>query len=288
MSVAEGTKLNGKVVAVTGAASRRGLGFAMASALAAAGARVAMMDLDGDELEASCEAVRAEAGAPAARGWVVDVSDADGVNRAIDDVVAVFGHLDVLVNNAGIGVGPGKPRGPFWEIEPEVWSRIAAVNYLGAVHMAQAAVRHMLAQGSGGIIGVTTSLDNMWVGWNTAYGASKAAHEAFAASIALNLKDTGVRANVLVPGGIADTNLIGSEFAGDRSQLIRPEVMKAPVVWLSSDEARGVTGKRFIATLWDETLPVEKRLATAGAPAAWQPLGRRSVWVEDDEMGGQA
>jgi 3-oxoacyl-[acyl-carrier protein] reductase len=284
--VAEQEQLSGKVVAVTGAGSPRGLGFAMAKALAAAGARVAMMDLDARALGEACEEVCSSAGEQAAGSWVVDVSDAGAATRVVDEVVETYGRLDVLVNNAGIGVGAGKPRGPFWEIAPEVWERIAAVNYLGAVHMAQAAVRHMLGQGSGTIVGVTTSLDNMWVGWNTAYGASKAAHEAFVASIALNLKDTGVTANVLVPGGIADTNLIGSEFTGDRSALIRPEVMQAPIVWLASDEAKAVSGKRFIATLWDESLPVDERLEKAGAPAAWQPLGRRSVWVADDELAG--
>lgn len=285
MSVGEREQLRGKVVVVTGAGSRRGLGFAMASALVAAGAQVALMDVDGESLAAAREELCSLAGAQAARTWEVDVSSADAATQAIDGVVDAYGHLDVLVNNAGIGVGAGNPRGPFWEIAPEVWQRIAGVNYLGAVHMAQAAVRHMLAQGSGTIVGVTTSLDNMWVGWNTAYGASKAAHEAFVASIALNLKDTGVTANVLVPGGMADTNLIGSEFAGDRASLIRPEVMQAPVVWLASDEAKAVTGKRFIATLWDETLPVDERLAKAGAPAAWQPLGSRSAWVPEAGAG---
>jgi len=266
--------LEGKVAIVTGAASRRGLGYAMADALAEAGGQVAMLDLDAEQLVSSCRELQARWGAANISSWTMDVSDPNDAESSVNSVIDHFGKLDVLVNNAGIGVGQGEQRGPFWELPIGIWERIVSVNYLGAVYMARAAVLHMLGVGSGSIIGVTTSLDNMWVGWNTAYGASKAAHEAFVASIALNLVDTGIRANVLIPGGIADTNLIGSEFTGDRMALIRPDVMRAPVVWLASDEASEVTCRRFIARLWDEDLPPKERLEKAGAPAAWQDLGK--------------
>jgi 3-oxoacyl-[acyl-carrier protein] reductase len=277
------TSLSGKVAVVTGAGSEIGMGLVMARALAEHGARVAMLDNDERTLSESSAALAQEFVEDRVMPWVLDVSDPAQVDRVVADVLATLGRVDVLINNAGIGVGAGKPRGPFWDLPIEVWEQIIAVNYLGAAYMARACTIAMLRQGTGSIIGVTTSLDTMWMGWNTPYGASKAAHEAMLASMAINLEGTGVRANVLVPGGMADTHLIGSEFTGDRASLIRPEVMRAPVVWLASDEAKDVTGKRIIATLWDESLPVDERLRAAGAPAAWQPLGRRSVWQEPEQ-----
>jgi 3-oxoacyl-[acyl-carrier protein] reductase len=267
-----------KVVIVTGAASMRGLGRAMTHALLDAGARVAMLDHDEATLGQAYDEVKEIFDDPDAHPWVLDVTDPAAVADVVGEIVAKLGGVDVLVNNAGIGIGAGVPRGPFWELPVEAFQRIVSVNYLGAVYMARACVPRMLEQGSGSIIGVTTSLDTMLLGSTTAYGAPKAAHEAFIASAASALDNTGVRVNVLVPGGMADTNLIGSEFTGDRSTLIRPEVMKAPVVWLASDAAKDVTGLRFIASLWDESLPVEERIRRAGAPAAWKPLGRRSTW----------
>ena len=131
----------------------------------------------------------------------------------------------------------------------------------------------MLAQRWGRIIGVTTSLDTMWRGQSPAYGSSKAAHEAFTTSIAQALQGTGVTANVLVPGGAANTNLLPADSNRDRSQLLSADVMQAPVVWLASDASDGFTGKRIIAQRWDERLTVEERLMLASAPAAWQALG---------------
>jgi 3-oxoacyl-[acyl-carrier protein] reductase len=269
-----------KIVIVTGAASMRGLGRAMTHALLDAGARVAMVDRDEATLAEAYGEVKEIFGDPDAHPWVLDVSDPAAAEEVVGQIVADLGGVDVLVNNAGIGIGAGVPRGPFWELPVEVWGRIVSVNYLGAVYMTRACVPHMLERGSGSIIGVTTSLDTMLMGSTTAYGSPKAAHEAFIASAAEALEGTGIRVNVLVPGGMADTNLIGSEFTGERSSLIRPEVMKAPVVWLASDAARDITGLRFIGSLWDESLPVEERIRRAGAPAAWKPLGRRSTWSD--------
>lgn len=87
----------------------------------------------------------------------------------------------------------------------------------------------------------------------------------------------GVTANVLVPGGASDTNILPPDTPYDRALLIRPDVMQDPVVWLASEESDGINGRRFIAREWDESLPIDERLAKAGAPAAWPQLGRQSV-----------
>ena len=109
------------------------------------------------------------------------------------------------------------------------------------------------------------------------YGPSKAGHEALTALMSRELDGTGVTANVLVPGGATDTNILPQDSGYDRSELIRPEVMQAPVVWLASEESNEVNGRRFIAFNWDETLPIDQRLEKAGAPAAWPQLGAQAI-----------
>jgi 3-oxoacyl-[acyl-carrier protein] reductase len=97
------------------------------------------------------------------------------------------------------------------------------------------------------------------------------------ASIARELDGTGVTVNVLVPGGRANTNLIPTDTPFDRAAMIQPEVMQAPVVWLSSEASNDLHGRRMIAYFWDETLPLEDRLAKATAPLAWPQLGRQAI-----------
>ena len=97
------------------------------------------------------------------------------------------------------------------------------------------------------------------------YGPSKAAHEALIAMASRELEGTGVTVNVLVPGGRANTDLIPDDAGHDRSNMIQPDVMQKPVVWLASEASDGINGRRFIAYNWDESLPLEERLEKAGA-----------------------
>lgn len=109
------------------------------------------------------------------------------------------------------------------------------------------------------------------------YGASKAANEAMLAALAQELDGTGVTANVLVPGGAADTHMVSRTAVPDRSTLIAPEVMVKPLVWLCSNASDGVNGQRFVAAKWDTKVPPEQAAKNAAAPAAWQQLGRQSI-----------
>ena len=272
--------LAGRVAIVTGAGSPIGMGRAMTLALVRAGARVAMLDIDEDWLEQTAADVRRVGGDDCVLALVCDVSDSDGAEEAVRKTIAALGDLHILINNAGIihssktAVGN---RTSFWDITPETWSRVVAVNSSGSFYMARACVGHMLAQGWGRIIGVTTSVDSMYREGMCPYGPSKAAHEALVALMARELEGTGVTANVLIPGGTTDTNLFSADSGYDRAVLIRPEVMQAPAVWLASEESAGTNGMRFIAYHWDESLPIEQRLEKAGAPAAWPQLGRQAV-----------
>ena len=161
----------------------------------------------------------------------------------------------------------------FWDNSPEAWSRVVAVNLSGNFYMARAAVVHMLEQGWGRIIGVTTSMDTMWRKGGAPYGPSKAGHEALVSIMAQELEGTGVTANVLVPGGGTYTNMTYSGDPNQRDQMIEPEVMQKPVVWLASDESSEFTGRRIIAYYWDDSLSLEERLEKCSAPAAWPQLG---------------
>ena len=273
--------LQGKVAIVTGAGSPIGMGRAMTVGLVRAGARVAMMDINETWLEQTANDIRETGGDDCVLTVVADVSSTDDVEKAVGRIVAELGGVHILVNNAGISPGvlgraPSAQRN-FWDTSPEVWTKVVAINLSGQFFMARAVVNHMLAQHWGRIIGVTTSLDTMYRQRGSPYGPSKAGHEALIAIMAGELEGTGVTANVLVPGGPTNTNMVGRDTPFDREALIQPEAMQAPVVWLASEESREVNGKRFIAYYWDEDLPIEQRLEKAGAPAAWPQLGRQMV-----------
>ena len=272
--------LTGKVAIVTGAGSPIGLGRAMTLALVQAGARVAMLDVNKEWLEETASDVREVGGDNSVLTLVCDVADHGSAERAVRETIAGLGGLHILINNAGIvnpsGYG-GDNKPNFWDVTPRTWSEIMAVNSSGPFYMAKASVGHMIDQKWGRIIGVTTSVDSMYHEGMCPYGPSKACHEALVALMARELKDTGVTANVLIPGGATDTNMLPPELGYSKATLIRPEVMQGPVVWLASDDSHSTNGLRFIAHHWDESLPIKQRIEIAGAPAAWPQLGNQSI-----------
>src|SRR4029077_16066293 len=189
---------------------------------------------------------------------------------------ARFGRIDILVNNAGIGPGAIRPDSwqrplKFWEITPDQWRRFVAVHTTAPLALANAVVPEMMRQGWGRIVNVTTSLGTMLNAGSPTYGPSKAALEALSAIMAKDLDGTGVTVNVLVPGGITNTPMV-SESGFDRAKMIQPEVMAPPLVWLVSDAAGKVTGRRFLGVHWDPTLPPEEAAEKAGALVAWTSI----------------
>ena len=95
--------------------------------------------------------------------------------------------------------------------------------------------------------------------------------------MAKDLDGTGVTVNVLVPGGVTNTPMISDEAGFDRGKLIQPEVMGPPLVWLVSDAAGRVSGRRFLAVHWDTRLPPEAAAEKAGAPAAWTSIATMPI-----------
>ena len=273
--------LEGKIAIVTGAASPRGLGRAMTEALVRAGARVSMMDINQQWLDESSNYMREIGGDDCVMTQIVDVTSITEAERSIELTIKELGGLHILVNNAGIAprnmLMGGGTKNNFWEVSPQEWDRVVAVNSSGPFYMTRTAVPHMLAQGWGRVIGVTTSMNTMYREGGTPYGPSKAAHEALVAMASRELEGTGVTVNVLVPGGMASTDLIPDDADHERANMIQPEVMQAPVVWLASDASDGINGQRFIGYYWNEELPLKERLEKSAAPAAWPQLGAQAI-----------
>ncbi|MCI0867001.1 MAG: SDR family oxidoreductase, partial [Chloroflexi bacterium] len=201
--------LQGKNAIVTGAASPIGIGRAMTVALVRAGARVSMVDVNREWLDQTANDIREIGGDDSVITVLADVSNPEDAEEAVARTIEGLGAVHILLNNAGITARSYAPdRARFWEIPPEAWNKVVSVNLSGPFYMARAVVSHMLAQQWGRIIGVTTSMDTMYRPGGTPYGPSKAGHEALIATMAGELEGTGVTANVLVPGGATNTNIL--------------------------------------------------------------------------------
>jgi len=266
-----------QVAIVTGAAS--GIGRAMTLGLLGAGIDVAAVDREPAWLETLVKDARGPGALHPVRADLMEPTAFDAIVAATRER---FGKIDILVNNAGIGQGSVRPdfrNDPlrFWQITPEQWSRFLAVNATAPLLMARAVAPHLLKAGRGRIVTVTTSLGTMVRAGYTLYGASKAAAEAATAIMAEDLAGTGVTANVLVPGGVTDTRIVPDGAGLDRARLLRPEIMAPPLVWLVSDEAATVTGRRFLAAHWDTALPPAQAAEKCGAPIAWKSIATMPI-----------
>jgi NAD(P)-dependent dehydrogenase (short-subunit alcohol dehydrogenase family) len=281
--MAERPMLVGRVAIVTGAAN--GMGRVMARALAAAGAKVAGVDVDAAGLDRL-------GGEPTLTGKLLavaaDVSQTDDCRRAVAQAAETLGGPDILVNCAGISMstaaGHRQARIKFFEADPEAWRRIFAINCIGAFLMARFAAAPMVQRGWGRIINVTTSFDTMLAAGLSAYGASKAALEAGSVSFAKDLEGTGVTVNILVPGGPTDTPGFFPPGKPRPPVLLDPEIMGIPAVWLASPQSDGITGFRFIARDWDRWLPVAEAAVAARAPAAWPALAQGAASARGHAM----
>jgi NAD(P)-dependent dehydrogenase (short-subunit alcohol dehydrogenase family) len=252
--------LAGRAVIVTGGS--RGLGGAMVLGLVQAGARVAIV-AQGESAPlsktlAQVKALGAAANVVQALGDLRNPSDCE---RMVAEVLAAFGRIDVLVNNAGVpNVGPGAP---FWQIDVDLWQRIARTNTDGVFFITRAVAPIMIAQKFGKIINVSTS-DRTMVRKNfSPYGPSKAFLEAASRVWAQDLTGTGVTVNVLLPGGVVDTaaDVTGVPTPG---RIFQPAtVVVPPLLWLASDQSNAHNGERFVASRWDERLSLAERIAAA-------------------------
>jgi NAD(P)-dependent dehydrogenase (short-subunit alcohol dehydrogenase family) len=248
--------LNGVRVLVTG--STDGLGLAMAEALVAAGAAVAINGRHPDRVDASVARLGGrKAGVhPAA----FDVSDEAAVAVGVKAAVAALGGLDVLVNNAGIGMRTVNPNfitdpQPFWKVSPAGFRAVIDTNLTGYFLMARAAVEPLRASPSGRIVNISMNHATMRRPGFVPYGPSRAGAESLSFIMTADLAEVGVTVNMLLPGGATATGMIpdGVDDAA-RARLLQPSVMGPPVVWLCSAEAEGVRGERIVAAEFGEWL----------------------------------
>lgn len=265
---------------VTGAAG--GIGRVVVRALLSAGIRVAGVDRDPERLAELAASAQAEGRADGLLTLELDLASDAAPTEIVRAARARFGHIDILVNNAGVGPGAIRPDSwqrplKFWEITPDQWRHFVAVHTTAPLALTSMVAPEMMRAGWGRIVNVTTSLGTMLAAGMPAYGPSKAALEALSAIMAKDLDGSGVTVNVVVPGGVTNTPMISDEAGFERERLIQPEVMAAPLVWLVSDAAGHITGRRFIAVHWDPAAPPPVAAEKAGAPIAWTSIATMPI-----------
>lgn len=187
-------RLDELTAVVTGAGS--GIGRCIAETFAYAGARVIVADINLTAAHDVAESIEAAGGQ--ARALAVDVSCEAEVIRLFDDVGAIYGSIDVLVNNAAIF-----PKKPFLDVDAEFWDRLQAVNLRGTFLCLREAISRMKSSGGGSIVNIS-SVSSMQavVHHNAAYNATKAGVNSLTRTTALEFGGDGIRVNAVLPGGI--------------------------------------------------------------------------------------
>ncbi|MEQ8266987.1 MAG: SDR family NAD(P)-dependent oxidoreductase [Parvibaculum sp.] len=184
----------GKVALVTGAAS--GMGRATAHVFAAEGAKVAVLDLKQDRVDAVVAEIAAEGGE--ARGWALDVADAEGIVRTVKEVEAHFGGLDILVNNAGLSTFRGIAE-PDYE---EVWTLALDVMLTAHMRFVRAALASLKKSGEGRIVNIASTEGFGATPGNSTYVAAKHGVIGLTRALAVELGREGVTVNCICPGPI--------------------------------------------------------------------------------------
>jgi 3-oxoacyl-[acyl-carrier protein] reductase len=199
--------LRDRVILVTG--SSRGIGAAVVRRAASEGARVAVHYRTGASRADDVVAHALAAGAAEARAFAADLGNGDAAEGLVREVVAAFGRLDGLVNNAGMD-----QRGPTLELDPATWDAVIATNLSASFRTIRAAIPVMLDQGSGSIVNIASRLGQVGIAETAAYSAAKAGLIGLTRSLAREFGSRGIRINAVAPGVTVTemtTDLVASE-----------------------------------------------------------------------------
>jgi 3-oxoacyl-[acyl-carrier protein] reductase len=239
-------RLTDKVSIITGAG--QGIGRATALKFAAEGAKVAVCDINSAAVDDTVEAIRREAGEAA--GFYVDVTEKESIARMVSGVMAKWGRIDTLVNNAGI-----VQDAQFKKMTDEQFERVIDVNLKGVYHCTKAVVDIMLEQNSGVILNASSIVGLYGNFGQTNYAATKFGVIGMVKTWARELGRKGIRANAICPGFI-DTPMFRAVMGSDHmaqfrdeyrddhmlGRFGRPEEIAAAALFLASDDASFVTG----------------------------------------------
>ncbi len=234
--------LNDKVAFITGAS--RGIGKAIALALSKAGADIASIDLNIDELKSAMKMIEDTTGRRVI-AIQADVSDYGSVEKAVEEAVRVFDHIDILVNNAGI-----TRDNIILRMKDEEWDKVIKTNLTGTYHCTKAVIKGMVKNRKGRIISIASVVGVMGNVGQANYAASKAGIIGFTKSIAREYANRGITANAIAPGFI-ETDMTKTLTEEVRNTLINqipmgrlgaPEDVANATEFLASDEAGYITG----------------------------------------------
>ena len=237
-----------KVAVVTGAARNNGLGIARR--FAQEGAAVAILDILGELAEKSAAQLRAEGGRVMALDC--DVSNKAQVQASMDSVVAQFGKIDVLINNAGIG-GLGS-QGSVTDIAEEDFDKVMQVNVKSVFLCSQAVAKNMIARGAGGaIINISSINAIMMSPGQMAYATSKGAISSATKALAIALAPHNIRVNAIAPGSILNENSSHQHTFSKRREMVlsriplgrlgTPEDVAGVAVFFAGNDSSYVTGQ---------------------------------------------